>query len=94
MLCCDRIPVMLTWFRQLISTVDLLVELAGEAALRVSAAACSAGLCGGARLSLKNQSPAVERAKPICLVSPEFRPLDSMKTPTLFAGMGSANKYP
>ena len=48
----------------------------------------------GDRLSLKYQSPAVERATPICLVWPEFRRLDSMKTPTLFAGMGSANKYP
>jgi hypothetical protein len=46
------------------------------------------------RLSLKYQRPAVERAKPFCLVRPEFRRLDSMKTPTLFAGMGSANKYP
>ena len=48
----------------------------------------------GDRLSLKYQSPAVERATPFCLVWPEFRRLDSMKTPTLFAGMGSANKYP
>ena len=46
------------------------------------------------RLSLKYQRPADERAKPFCLVRPEFRRLDSMKTPTLFAGMGSANKYP
>ncbi len=46
------------------------------------------------RLSLKYQRPAVERAKPFCLVRPEFRRLDSRKTPTLFAGMGSANKYP
>src|SRR5580658_8576879 len=45
-------------------------------------------------LSLKNQNPAVERAMPLCLVRPEFRRLDSMKTPTLSAGMGSANKYP
>src|SRR5271166_1030570 len=45
-------------------------------------------------LSLKYQSPAVERAKPIFLVCPEFRRLDSMKTPTLPAGMGSANRYP
>jgi len=28
------------------------------------------------------------------LVCPEFRRLDTMKTPTLFAGMASANKYP
>src|SRR6202011_4107847 len=34
------------------------------------------------------QSAAVERAKAICLVCPEFRRLDSIKTPTLFAGMG------
>ena len=40
------------------------------------------------------QSPAVERAKPLSLACPESRRLDSMKTPTLFAGMGSANKYP
>jgi hypothetical protein len=45
-------------------------------------------------LSLKHQGPAVERANPICLVCPAFRRLDSMKAPTLFAGMGSANKYP
>jgi hypothetical protein len=46
------------------------------------------------RLSLKYQRPAVERAKPFCLFCREFRRLDSRKTPTVFAGMGSANKYP
>jgi hypothetical protein len=40
------------------------------------------------------QSPAVERAKPLRPVCAEFRRLDSIKTTTLFAGMGSANKYP
>src|SRR5450759_652264 len=48
----------------------------------------------GNRASLKYQSPAVERAKALCLVCLGRRRLDSMKTPTLFAGMGSANKYP
>jgi len=46
------------------------------------------------RLSLKYQRADVERAKPFCLVCREFRLLDSRKTPTLFAGMGFANKYP
>ncbi len=45
-------------------------------------------------LSPKYQRPAVERAKPFCLVCRELRRLDSRKTPTLFAGMGFANKYP
>jgi hypothetical protein len=43
---------------------------------------------------LNYQSPAVERAKPFFLVCLGFRRLDSMKMLTLFAGMGSANKYP
>jgi len=42
----------------------------------------------------EDQSPTVERAKTFFLVCLEVRRLDSMKTPTLFAGMGSANKYP
>jgi hypothetical protein len=74
-------------------------------ALAVGAFALGAGAIGAIalgtmaigrtnRLSLKYQRPADERAKPFCLVRPESRRLDSMKTPTLFAGMGSANKYP
>jgi hypothetical protein len=34
------------------------------------------------------------RAKAICTVGRVLRLLDSMKGPTLSAGMGSANKYP
>ena len=46
------------------------------------------------RASLKYQSPGVERAKALRLVCLGRRRLDSMKTPTLFAGMGSANRCP